>query len=96
MKTREEILATLRAYKPELMKKYPIQSLALFGSYARNEATEESDIDVMVEFNGNIGIGFIRMALELEDVLKNKVDLVSAGGVQEYYLQEINKDRIYV
>lgn len=95
MKTREEILATLRAYKPELMKKYPIQSLALFGSYARNEATEESDIDVMVEFNGSIGIGFIRMALELEDVLKNKVDLVSKASIDDRYMKYVEPDLIY-
>ena len=96
MKTREEILSVLKNYKPELMKKYPIQSLALFGSYARNEATEESDVDVMVVFNGKIGIGFIQMALDLENILKKKVDLISEYGIQDYYLAEINKDRIYV
>ena len=96
MKTREEILAVLKAHKPELMKKYPIQSLALFGSYARNEATEESDIDVMVEFNGKIGIGFVRMALDLEDIFKKKVDLVSINSFDERYMKEVKPDFVYV
>jgi predicted nucleotidyltransferase len=95
MKTREEILTVLRNYKPELMKKYPIKSLALFGSYARNEATEESDIDVMVEFNGTIGIGFIRMALELEDIFRHKVDLVSRGSFDDRDMEYVGPDLIY-
>ena len=96
MKTREEILATLRAYKPELMKKYPIAALALFGSYARNEATEESDIDVMVEFNGRIGLGFVQMALDLESVFYQKVDLVSKNSINDRYIKYVGENLFYV
>ncbi|WP_414648341.1 nucleotidyltransferase family protein, partial [Dinghuibacter sp.] len=50
MYTLETILEKLRAFKPELQRKYPISSLGVFGSYARGEATEKSDVDVAVEF----------------------------------------------
>ncbi len=89
-------MAALRIYKPELMKKYPIAALALFGSYARNEATEDSDIDVMVEFNGRIGLGFVQMALDLEDVFQNRVDLVSKNSINDRYMKYIAPDLIYV
>lgn len=49
MKT-QEIISILKKHKAELSQKYPIRSLALFGSYARNEQQEGSDIDILVEF----------------------------------------------
>ncbi|WP_333783485.1 nucleotidyltransferase domain-containing protein [Puia sp.] len=47
--------------------------LGLFGSYARGEATENSDIDVAVEFNGSMGLNFVAMANEIEDLFGTKV-----------------------
>ncbi len=68
MYTLETILERLRAYKPELQRKYPISRLGVFGSYARGEATENSDIDVAVELNGPMGLNFVAMANEIEDL----------------------------
>ena len=50
----------------------------------------------MVEFNGKIGIGFVRMALELEDILKKKVDLVSIKSFDDRYMKEVQPDFLYV
>ncbi|NYJ26590.1 nucleotidyltransferase family protein [Allomuricauda sp. ARW1Y1] len=69
---------------------------ALFGSYARNEQTASSDVDIMVEFDGKIGIKFIDLANELEKALGLKVDLVSKKGIKEQYLNTILSDLIYV
>jgi predicted nucleotidyltransferase len=48
----EKILQILRQNKPALQKKYPISRFGVFGSYARGEATESSDIDIAVDING--------------------------------------------
>ncbi|MDI3507644.1 MAG: uncharacterized protein PWQ69_1624 [Methanomicrobiaceae archaeon] len=50
MKTRTEVLEVLRSLKAELRERYHVESIALFGSYAREEQGEGSDIDVLVEF----------------------------------------------
>ncbi len=78
------------------MDKYPIKSMALFGSFSREEQNNESDVDVMVEFEGDIGIRFIDLANELENILDCKVDLVSKDGIKEKYYQAIKQDLKYV
>ena len=93
---KEEILKLLRAHKGDLQKKFPISALALFGSYARGEATEESDIDLLVEFNGPIGIEFIDLLIDIENILRKKVDLVSRRALKPHYRPYIEKDMIYV
>jgi len=73
MKTLQEIISDLLEHKQRLCSKYPIKSMAIFGSYARNEQTESSDLDLMVEFNNKIGIGFIDLASlidHLQDLMK--------------------------
>jgi uncharacterized protein len=96
MKNIEEIKATLGRHKHDLFERYPIESLAIFGSYARNDQSENSDLDVLVEFHDRIGIRFIDLAEELEKILKMKVDLVSRKGIKEKYLKSIDTDLIYV
>jgi uncharacterized protein len=96
MKDLDEIKATLSSHKRDLLARYPIASLAIFGSYARNDQSETSDLDVMVEFNDRIGIRFIDLAEELESILKMKIDLVSKKGIKEKYLKSIDTDLIYV
>ena len=87
---------TLTELKPELVKKYPIASIGLFGSIVRDDFTENSDIDIIVEFNGKIGIEFIDLADELEEILNRKVDLVSRGGIKQKYLDVIEPQIVYV
>jgi len=70
----------------------------VFGSYARNEQDEKSDIDILVEldYSKKIGMEYIRMQLDLEELLKLKVDLVSAGGLSKYIKPHIDKDKILI
>ena len=96
MKTLEEIKSTLGSHKQQLFAAYPIKSLAIFGSYARNEQMDGSDIDLMVEFKDQIGIRFIDLAEEIEKLLGYKVDLVSKKEIKERYYQAIKADLIYV
>ena len=96
MDSTQDIKDKLSKIKVRLKKRYPISSMALFGSYARNEQTEGSDVDIMVEFDGRIGSGFIDLANELEKALGLKVDLVSKKGIKEHYLKAIQSELIYV
>lgn len=96
MDTFSYIKTKLEDQKKELFEKYPIKTLAIFGSFARNEQTASSDLDLMVEFHSRVGSEFIELADELEDILGIKVDLVSRKGIKERYFERIKEDLIYV
>ena len=96
MFSKQQILEVLKANKAALERRYPIAELGLFGSYARGDANEQSDIDILVDFKGSIGIGFIALAHELEDMLQQKVDLVSRKGIKPSYLSSVEKNLIHV
>lgn len=96
MDSTREVKQKLTKLKVRLKRRYPISSMALFGSYARNEQTEFSDIDIIVEFNGRIGSRFIDLANELEKSLGLKVDLISKNGIKDRHLETIQSDLIYV
>jgi hypothetical protein len=96
MKTREEILASLAAGKTDLEKRFRVRTLALFGSYARNQQTERSDVDILVDVDPSIGLGFVSLAEELERRLQERVDLVSSRAVRPNRWPLIKSDLIYV
>ena len=97
MPDKQTILAMLKKAKPSLEKKYGLKELALFGSYSRNtEVTNKSDVDVMVDFTQPIGLAFVDLADELEQLLQMKVDLVSRSGIKPKYFSAIEPDLIYV
>jgi predicted nucleotidyltransferase len=91
-----QIKNLLTELKPELIKKYPIATIGLFGSVVRDDFTVNSDIDIIVDFNGKIGIEFVDLADELEAKLSWKVDLVSRGGIKRKYLEVIDPQIIYI
>ena len=94
--TREDVLTILRKHKPDLQKKYPLASIELFGSYARNEQTPESDVDVIVEFNEPVGIEFVDLLIELETILGKPVDLISKKTMRPKLKPFIEPDLIAV
>ncbi|MGB1004792.1 MAG: nucleotidyltransferase family protein [Salibacteraceae bacterium] len=96
MKSLEQIKKSLIEHKSSLFGRYPIKSLAIFGSYSRGDQNESSDIDILVEFNGKIGLKFIDLADEIERLLGKHVDLVSKNGVKKKYFESIYSDLIYV
>jgi uncharacterized protein len=89
-------LEKLRAYKPELQRKYPVSQMGVFGSYARGEATENSDIDIAVELSGPMGLNFVAMANEIEELFGIKVDVVPKRSIKSIYLPSVEKDILYV
>mgnify|MGYP000725347068 CR=1 FL=1 len=91
MKNISDIKSILDKYKQELMNKYGLAFIAIFGSYSRGDQKIDSDIDILVDFNKPIGIEFIDLADELEKILGQKVDLVSKNGVHQQYLKIIEQ-----
>ena len=89
-------LEKLKEVKPVLITKYPIKKMALFGSVSRQVDKENSDIDILVEFERSVGMEFIHLCYELEKLLNRKVDLVTRNGVKEKYYKEIESELIYV
>jgi uncharacterized protein len=73
----------------------PVKKAYLFGSFSRNQATADSDIDILVEldYSNHIGLGFVKMKNQLEEALHRKVDLVSEAAVSNHILPFINKDK---
>ena len=95
MYTLEQILVKLRQYKPDLQRKYPVSKLGVFGSYARGEATENSDIDIAVEITGPMGLNFVTMADEIEELFGIKTDVVPLRAIKPKYLVNVQKDIVY-
>lgn len=91
-----EVLNILKEHKEDLFNKYPLESLALFGSYSRGDYKKNSDVDIIVEFKNPVGMEFISLSHDLEDILKMKVDLVSKPAVKPKYLKYIEPDLLYV
>lgn len=86
----------LSGLKPELISKYYVSSIGLFGSVVRDDFTTNSDIDIIVTFHRPVGIEFIDLANELEKKLNRKVDLVSKNGIKEKYFRVIESEIVYV
>lgn len=96
MYTLSGILNKLREHKPELQRKYPITELGVFGSYARGEATDKSDIDIAVEISAPMGLNFIEMADEIEALFGIKTDVVPMRSIKPEYMGYVKKDIKYV
>ena len=79
----------------EYFKTRPVLKAYLFGSYARGQADKQRDIDIWVDldYSQRIGLGFIRMQIDLENILKTKVDLVSSNGLSKYMEPIIEKEK---
>ena len=79
-------------------KTKPVLKAFLFGSNARNEANENSDIDLLVEldYSEKIGLQFIQMKFDLEKLLSKSVDLVSSNGISKHIKSNIDKDKTLI
>jgi len=70
--------------------------MALFGPYADGTATDNSDIDIMVEFNQPVGFEFIDLSIELEALLQKRVDLVTKQAISPKLMPYISRQLQYV
>jgi predicted nucleotidyltransferase len=94
MTKREEIIFKLNELKPMLLEEYSVKKIGLFGSFADNTQTEQSDIDILVELEKPIGWKFFSLELYLEKIFNRKIDLVTKEAlkdqVREIILNKVN------
>src|ERR1700742_2468105 len=92
----------LSANDIQIVKDYfsgqPVVKAYLFGSYSRNEADDNSDIDILVDldYSKHIGLGFVTMQSELQQKLKKRIDLVSSKAVSKYIRPFIDRDKVLI
>ena len=86
----KQIRREIARSKPALRKRYGVRSLGLFGSYARNEQNSKSDIDILVEFDGSIGLlKFMELESNLSELFGRRVDLVMKSALKPRIGQRI-------
>jgi len=84
----------LKEHKKELKEKYGVKRIGIFGSFARGEQNERSDVDVIVEFeNGKATLdNFMELTELLEKIFGRKVDLLTKEGVKSIRLKDVRKN----
>jgi len=95
--SREEVIIKLKNIKPILEKQYGITKIGIFGSFARNDFTEHSDIDIVFETENPHGFLTVHLKEELEQYFNKHVDVVRYREKMNPYLKDrINSEAIYV
>ena len=91
MLTKEKIRAVVIEYFGDK----PVKKVYLFGSYARDEATEGSDVDLLIEVDEKkkVGLQFFGWYQDLQELLQTKVDVVSANGISPHLAELIHRDK---
>jgi len=89
-------LNKLNDLKPILYKDYSVQRIGLFGSFSDDSYTDESDIDLLVEFEKPIGWRYFSLEIYLENIFKRKIDLVTRNALKEQIKDRILKQVQYV
>jgi uncharacterized protein len=94
MQSREEILNLITSRAPEI-RRFGVRGIALFGSVARGDHHEQSDLDFLVEFEKGIFDAYMDLKSFLEDLLGRKVDLVIKHALKPRISQRIQDEAVY-
>ena len=94
---RDHVLSELRRHRQEIEQRFAIKHFSVFGSAARDELREDSDIDVLVEFKGKATFdGYMDLKFYLETILSRQVDLVTQDAVKPRMRPMIEQEAIHV
>jgi predicted nucleotidyltransferase len=94
---REEAIATLRRYLPAIRRDFGVRRIALFGSTVRDEAREDSDLDILVDFEtGPTFLSFMGLRAFLEDELGRKIDLVTPDALKPRMRPVVEREAVDV
>ena len=93
----DDVLKILKQKNAEMAKQFGVKSLSLFGSVARNDATKDSDVDILVEFNRPVGyFGLFALQDYLEKLLGCSVDLGTPDSLKPYIKERVEGELIRV
>jgi predicted nucleotidyltransferase len=95
MKNRQEILRLLEANR-EKIKSFGVKNIGLFGSVARGDNTESSDVDILVELSRETFSDYMNLLFFLEELFGVKVDLVMKDAIKPIIKERILSETIYV
>ncbi len=94
---RAEVIEILRTHKPTLAERFGVTELALFGSFARDQATERSDVDVLVRYDGPAtSKSYFGVQFYLEDLLRRRVDLVTHKALRSELRPYVEREAVKV
>jgi predicted nucleotidyltransferase len=97
MKNTSEILDQLRGMRDELLEQYHVRRIGIFGSYSRKNQNEQSDLDLIVEFDRPIGMmAFVHLKNLLSDRLSLPIDLVTPDGLHPLIREQVLHEVLYV
>ena len=100
MSYRDEIIEKIRSHYSYLSSEFGVKKIGLFGSVARQSENADSDIDLIVEFDRQVGIKFVLLADYMEEVFNRKVDILTTEGIRNIGVksvsEDIERDIIYV
>lgn len=97
MPGREELREQLQTLKPELARDYNVSRIGIFGSVARDQQSEASDLDLLVAFDGPGGLfDVVRLEQELESRLEVEVDIVTEGSLKPRIGERVAEDLVEV
>ena len=95
--TQKQILDYLSTHKDRFQKLYNVNKIGIFGSYARNEATPNSDIDIVVDLKKSTMFGLVAIKNDIEEYFKTHVDIVQIRDrMNELLKKRIEQEAIYV
>ena len=94
---RDEVLETLRKHKQVLRERYDVTGLALYGSFARNQATPDSDVDILVRFGGPAtSRSYFGTLFYIEDLLGRRIDLVTDKALRAEFRPFVEQEALDV
>ena len=89
------IIDILRRRDREIKERFQVKRIGLFGSFARGEETDTSDVDIMVEFEQPTFDNFMKLAFFLEDLLGRKVELVTPDSLSPYIATYVKDEVVW-
>ena|ERR671919_2322660 len=91
MLTRDEAVKLLQEKHPYLVAEFGVSKIGLFGSYAKGQSDETSDVDIVVELERPIGFRFVDLVDYLENLLGRRVDVLTPAGIQNIRIEQVAK-----
>ncbi len=100
MLTKNDVIIILRREQSLLKKKFGVKKIAIFGSFANNSASKNSDVDILLEFEKPLGLKFIHLTDYLDAKLGRKTDILTKAGIESIRIkkvaEKIKRSIIYV
>lgn len=92
-----DVLAIVKKNKTFLKERFGVKKIGVFGSMVRGEANEESDVDVLVEFESTKKSfdNFMELSFFLEDLFAKKVDLITTSGLDKYVRPYVEREVVW-